>query len=493
MTQAPARYTTPRGTIIRSARGRTETPAPAAAPRRRFPHVEHPPVRRTSPLWRDLTAIAAGAIMLFITALWVINGGIGQLSTIVALSSVGRLTGLWASGLLLIQVFLMARVPIIERAWGQDKLARIHRWVGFSSFNLMVAHIVLIMLGYATQYSSGFWATTWDFTVNYAGGLIAVAGALAICMVVVTSARAARRRLRYESWHLLHLYAYVGVGLALPHQLWTGQDFIGSTLASTFWWALYGVCAGSVVLYRVVLPLVRSARASARVVDVRHEAPGVTTVTVAGSGVHRLKASGGQFLNWRFLSGKGWMRAHPFSLSAAPTDTTLRLTAAHVGDDSSRLPELRVGTRVLLEGPYGRMHAGTRTRQKVLLMGAGVGITPMRALLESLPQRPGDVTIVNRASDPGSLLLHNEIADLAAVRGARYEPLTGSRVSGRDSWLPVGLGHLNDAQALRILCPDIAEHDVYVCGSGPWMDAVRRAALDAGVPAAHLHIERFDY
>ena len=63
--------------------------------------------------------------------------------------------------------------------------------------------------------------------------------------------RAARRRLRYESWHLLHLYAYLGVGLALPHQLWTGADFISSPLAQAYWWTLYAVAAGAVVVYRL--------------------------------------------------------------------------------------------------------------------------------------------------------------------------------------------------------------------------------------------------
>ena len=67
--------------------------------------------------------------------------------------------------------------------------------------------------------------TFWNLTVTYPGMLLALGGTLALVMVVVTSIKAARRKLRYESWHLIHLYAYLGVGLALPHQLWTGTDF----------------------------------------------------------------------------------------------------------------------------------------------------------------------------------------------------------------------------------------------------------------------------
>src|SRR5665647_1518723 len=90
-------------------------------------------------------------------------------------------------------------------------------------------------------------------------------------------------------------------------------------------------------------------------------------------------------------------RAHPYSLSAAPDGRTLRITAAHLGDGSARLARLRPGTRVAFEGPYGRLHEGVRTRRKVLLMASGIGITPMRALLEAMDQRPGDVTLVYRA------------------------------------------------------------------------------------------------
>ena len=271
--------------------------------------------------------------------------------------SVGRLTGLVASALLLIQVFLMARVPWVEQAWGQDELARTHRLVGFTSFTLMLGHIGLITLGYAAATSEGIVGTFVDLVLHYPGMLLAFAGTAALVMVVVTSVKKARRRLRYESWHLIHLYGYLGAGLALPHQLWTGTDFVASTTATVFWWSLYAACAGAVLVFRVGLPLWRSLRSPLRVLDVRAEGPGVTTVTVGGSGVRRMPVRAGQFFQWRFLDGPGWTRANPYSVSAAPDGRTLRFTAAHLGDGSARLATLQPGTRVLVEGPYGRLHA----------------------------------------------------------------------------------------------------------------------------------------
>ena len=474
---------------------RTLAPAVHAAPA--IPTPAATTARRRGPLprwWRDAEVSLGWLVLLFVTALWVGNGGVQEMTSLTGvLTSTGRLTGLVASALLLIQVFLMARVPWVEQAWGQDELARTHRLVGFTSFTLMLAHIVLITLGYAAGTSAGIVGTVVDVTLNYPGMLLAVAGTAALVMVVVTSVKRARRRLRYESWHLIHLYGYLGAGLALPHQLWTGTDFLPSTTATAFWWTLYAVCAGAVVVFRVALPLWRSLRAPLRVLDVRPEGPGVTTVTVGGRGVGRMPVRAGQFFQWRFVDGPGWTRANPYSISAAPDGRTLRFTAEHVGDGSARLATLRPGTRVLVEGPYGRLHEGVRSRRKVLLMGSGIGITPMRALLEELDQAPGDVTVVHRVRSRHEAVLADELSALAAARGARYILVEGHRVPGRSSWLPVQAGHLTDVQALLEIVPDVADHDVYLCGSDGWMTAARAAALEAGVPKSAVHLERFTY
>lgn len=469
--------------------------APTTTATRTLPAAP-PAARRPRPVprwWRDASGAALWGVLLGVVALWVAGGGVGELTTWAgALTSVGRLTGLVASALLLVQVFLMARVPWFEQAWGQDELVRTHRVVGFTSFTLMVAHIVLIVLGYAAGTTAGIWGTAVELVVDYPGMLLASAGTLALVMVVVTSVRRARARLRYESWHLIHLYGYLGAGLALPHQLWTGAEFLDSTAATVFWWSAYAVCAGAVVAFRVVLPLWRSLRAPLRVVGVRHDAPDVTTVTVGGPGVTRLRAHGGQFFTWRFLDGPGWTRGNPYSLSAAPDGRTLRITVAHLGEGSARLATLAPGTRVLVEGPYGRLHAAVRRTDKVLLMGSGIGITPMRAILEDLPAGV-DATVVHRVSDRRSAVLADELRTLAQARGARYLLVEGPRARARSSWLPDQAAHLTDVEALRQVVPDLAERDVFVCGSPGWMDAVRAACRAGGVPRANLHSEQFTY
>jgi predicted ferric reductase len=429
------------------------------------------------------------AALLLVTYWWVADGGLGDLSGWASgLTSVGRVTGLVASVLLLAQVLLMARVPLLERAFGQDRLAGIHRLVGFTSFNLMLAHVGLITWGYAAGDLGSVPGSAWRLTVDYPGMLLAVAGSLCLVLVVVTSVRAARRRLRYESWHLLHLYAYLGAGLALPHQLWTGADFLGSPLRTAFWWTAWGVCAGAVLLWRLGLPVVRNLRHGLRVTSVVPEGPGVVSVYVTGRRLDRLRVEAGQFLLWRFLGAPGQSRAHPYSLSAAPDGHSLRITVQAVGDDSAGVRHLRPGSRVLVEGPYGRL--GTRTTRKVALVGAGVGMAPIRALAEGLDYAPGEAVLVHRYRD--HRLYAGELDQLARERGLRQLLLPGRR-HHTGSWIGAAAGAGSDLDALRAWIPDIAERDVYLCGPPAWADLVRADLQLAGLPPDRLHLETFGW
>src|SRR6478609_8955859 len=387
--------------------------------------------------WRDASAVFAWGVTLFVVALWVAGGGLTAFGTLgESLINIGRLTGLVASVLMLLQVLLMARIPFVEQAWGQDELARLHRIVGFTSFNLMLAHIALITIGYSAGTDLGVIATFVDQVLHSPGMLLALAGTIALVMVVVTSVKKARRRLRYESWHLLHLYAYLGAGLALPHQLWTGADFTSSTAATVFWWGLYAAALAAVVVYRIALPLIRSGRHRLVVSHVEAESPTVTSVVVTGRRLDRLPVRAGQFFQWRFLDGEGASRANPYSISAAPDGRTLRITAEAVGDSTSRLATLRPGTPVIVEGPFGRLHSGVRTRDRTVLLGAGIGITPLRALLEELPAGPDATVVIYRVGRQSDIILADELLALARAKSGRVVAVVGHRRTDRASWLP---------------------------------------------------------
>ena len=156
------------------------------------------------------------------------------------------------------------------------------------------------------------------------------------------------------------------------------------------------------------------------------EGAGVVSIEVEGEHLDELRAEAGQFFRWRFLTPDTWLTAHPFSLSAPPTGDRLRLTVKALGAGSTRLQSIAVGTWVVAEGPYGAMTAARRIRRNVLLVAGGVGITPMRALFETMPLAPGqDLTLLYRARDLEQVLFRDELEMIARRRGARPHYLLG--------------------------------------------------------------------
>ncbi|MEY9998068.1 ferredoxin-NADP reductase [Streptomyces sp. V4I8] len=162
----------------------------------------------------------------------------------------------------------------------------------------------------------------------------------------------------------------------------------------------------------------------------------------------------------------------------------MRITVKALGDHTRRIQRLRPGPRVLATGPFGAMTAHRRTQRKALLLAGGVGITPMRALFESLPGGPGDITLLYRASHAGQLVLREELERIAASRQAGLHYLLGPGDGPFDPLAP---------QALRDLVPDIAEHDVYLCGPPGMAQAATAALIRSGVPESRIHTERFTF
>ncbi len=459
-----------------------ELPAAARAPIRR---VAHP---RT---W-SITALDMGAFVvgnaLLIGAMWVRHGGLAELGSPGGLvTAAGQLTALFGTYLVLIQLVLMSRSPWLDQAFGMDRLAAAHRWVGFGCVWLLVAHGILTPIGYALGDGSGVLDEGWTLVTTYPFVLWAVVGLGLFIAVAVSSMRAARRRLSYETWHGIHLYAYLAVALTFAHQLVVGADFADDPIARLYWIGLYVATAATILVFRFGQPIRVSLRHRLRVANVVREAPGVVSIYLTGRELDRLAIRSGQYLVCRFLTRDGWWRGHPFSISAAPNGEWLRVTVKDLGDDSNRLQRLKVGTPVFVEGPYGALTGARRTRSRVLLVAGGIGITPLRALLEELPVRPGEMTLIYRARRQKDLVFRSELDAIAAANGAVVHYLVGRRGSWEMPVEPLG------PASLGALVPDVTSRDVYVCGPTPMMHAVQRSLRVLGVPASQIHSERFAY
>ncbi|WP_405596143.1 ferredoxin reductase family protein [Streptomyces sp. NBC_01410] len=436
---------------------------------------------RRDPAVALLAVTWAGAVAVL--SLWWQNTAVVHMTTAEWLIGAGRITGLLGGYVIALVVLLMARVPALERRVGSDRVTRWHAMSGRYAISLIVAHVVLTLWGYAVQARTGLVEQTVTVVVDFPEMIKAAIGTGLLLLIGFVSAGAVRRRMAYETWYYLHLLTYVAVYLTFWHQLATGAEFVANPTVRTVWYVLYGAVGALLVWYRVLAPVRLNLWHRMRVESTVEEAPGVVSVLITGRRLHRLGAEAGQFFRWRFLTkGLRWS-ANPYSLSAAPRPTLMRITVKAVGKHSTALSRLEPGTRIWAEGPYGAMTAGRRSRNKVLLIAGGAGITPLRALFETLPGGPGDLTLLYRASKKQDLALWSELQQIAERRDAQLM----YAVNGPDGARPE-----ITSERLKEVLPDIDEHDVYLCGPPGLAEESYQALRAAGVPSRRIHHESFE-
>ncbi|GAA5037709.1 ferredoxin reductase family protein [Actinopolymorpha pittospori] len=397
------------------------------------------------------------------------------------LSEAGRVTGLYAGYLVMALLVLMARVPFLERSVGADRLARLHGVLGKYVVGVAVMHGVLIWWGYAVTQHADPLRQAGRLLTEYAYVLWATIGAALLVVVGVVSARAVRRRVRYETWYFLHLLTYAAIASAFLHQIETGAQFVTNATARVVWTILYCLAAATLAWFRLVVPLRNAWRHRFIVADVRDEAPDVVSIYLVGTRLRELEAEAGQFLRLRFLTRGSWWQSHPYSLSAAPNPHWLRITVKALGDHTRQLQKVPPGTKVMVEGPYGALTARRRSRHSVLLIAGGVGITPLRALFETLPAEAGNLTLLYRTRSSVDLVFRQEIDTIAVARKATVRYIVGP-AGDHDPLHPV---------SIRRLIPDVSTRDVYVCGPAGMTATAIRSLRACGVPRWRIHHEDF--
>ncbi|MHB8510694.1 MAG: ferredoxin reductase family protein [Actinomycetota bacterium] len=432
----------------------------------------------------DVIAVIAFNAILII-GMWIRHGALGHLrGPSEYLTAAGQITALLGTYGVLLQIMLMTRSPFLEQLFGMDRLSHWHRLLGYAVTYLILGHVLFTTAGYAMGDRSSLWKETKVLLTRYPDVMMAAVGTVLLAMVAVTSVRIARRKLKYETWHLIHLYAYAAIALSFAHQLAVGTDFSNDALARGYWIGLYVIVGLTIFAFRVGHPLLLSLRHRLRVLKVVPEAPGISSIYITGRNLDHLRASSGQFFKWRFLAGKDGWPAHPFSLSASPNSSWLRITVKDVGDRTAFIQRLRRGTKVAIEGPYGIFTADRAKRSRALLIAGGIGIAPIRSLLEEMTRKNAPI-LLYRSTSKQELVFAAELDELVKQRGGSVHYLTGSRSAFANDPL--------SARSMLELVPDVRKRDVFVCGPAGMMESLHDSLNEIGVPDRQIHYERFAF
>jgi predicted ferric reductase len=358
---------------------------------------------------------------------------------------------------------------------------------------LLLAHPLLLVLGYAAltdqSYAQQFMSfmTEWDDV-----GKAALAVVLML-LVALSSLAVIRNRVKYESWYLIHFLTYIAILISFGHQ--TNSGDVSTGVALNYWLLVNGLAGALFLGYRWLRIFYLQHKHALVVEKVVHETPDIISVYVTGKNMASFPWEPGQFMNVRFIpqTYETWkdrytfLFPHPFSVSSIPNGSTVRFSIKTLGDFTTRMTAVVTpGTPVRTSGPLGRLTQRAAQKDKYLMIGGGIGITPLRALAESLGSQGKDVTLIYSARTKADLALFTELKALPI----KLVALTGDAEQADAPLIQKGM---LTPELLKQLVADLCDRDVYLCGPPPMMRALSTTLAGFGVHESQIHYERFGY
>ena len=423
--------------------------------------------------------------VLIIIGFWMTNSGkILFSSPSDFFIGIGRLAGLLGVYFVLMQLIFIGRILWVERLFGLDKLARIHKLNGYFALGLLVSHPILLATGYGILNNVNIIRQLVNFVLYFQYVWMGAVALSLLIGVVFLSIKIVRSKLKLETWDFVRLLVYLVIILAFWHQLAVGSDFVNNPWFVGYWYLLYAFVIGNFVIFRFARPVFIYFKHGFVVENVVKENDNVTSIYIIGRKLNEFPVKPGQFMIFRFLNKKLWWQAHPFSMSMKPDGKRLRISVKNVGDYTSMISSIRKETKVFVDGPYGTFTENEGMEKKIVLIAGGIGITPIYSLLESMAGRK-DISLLYGCRTRRDFTFKKEIDSVLHRKLANVHYFTSEEKA--DGFENEKIG----GESILRLIPDFKEREFFICGPVPMMDGLIRTLKDMGIEKNRIHYERF--
>lgn len=431
-------------------------------------------------LFFSVFALNAFGIFLF----WLNNSWLETSSASTKILSIGGLFGLFLALSVLHQFLLQSRLPVMERYIGTMLQHRLHRLNGYLIFFLLILHPFFITLGHSRLHEISYLQQSLDQIRYYPWVWLAYLATVLLLIVIVMSINMVRSKLRYEYWYLIHLSVYLSVLIAFWHQISNGTNLLTSDAFRMYWIGLYIAILGTLLWFRFGRLILRYFVYDFTVSKVVKEADSVVSIYISSKKpLPDNYFVPGQFGIWRFFNKKLWWQTHPFTISSGSPKNGLRITPKAVGDYTTDIQNIKPGIKLFFDGPHGTFTAERLEDARTLFIAGGIGITPIRAMLQGLGKKAKDAIVIYNVKSPDELALKKELE----LTGAKIyyvfsEKAPKGEIKGRV-----------DKKILLELVKDIKKRKVALCGPPAMMNAVEKDLMELGVPKKHIYTERFAF
>ena len=236
-------------------------------------------------------------------------------------------------------------------------------------------------------------------------------------------------------------------------------------------------------------------RMRVRCVRVIQETADVKSYVFAPVAPAQIRFKAGQFTTLELpVPGRSLRRSYTISSSPSrPFTLSITVKRLHLGWVSNWLYDtMAVGTELDMLGPSGRFTYADHPADKLLMISAGSGVTPMMSMLRHLADvaAPSQVCFVNNVRTPADIIFERELLQLSAELGPSLSlRIVPARLASGQSWN--GLTGSINPTLLQALVPDLLERETFLCGPAGYMTTVREILESLDYPMSRLHEESF--
>lgn len=393
-----------------------------------------------------------------------------------AATSLGQLAGLVGMVLFSINLILSSRLKFFDRLFfGINRMYDLHQWLGAIAFSLILFHplfLVVKFLQFSLYAAALFLLPGRDPAITM--GIFALLG------MILLMALTFYIKIRYNTWRMFHKFMNIVFVFAILHVVLIPSDISRSPLLKTYILslALIGLCTG---IYRSFLRKYFGRDWEYRVTGVL--ALNDQVVELEFEPVDQaMSFKAGQFVFVRFPGGGIGNEIHPFSIASAPGRSGFKMIAKSLGKFSSKLPLLKVGSRAVIEGPFGYFSHHNASNKSQIWLAGGVGITPFMGMAESLKNdRQYAVDLYYCTKNEAEAVLTDRLGQLSKENNSlRVFP-----------WYSDTAGRLN-GQKIQELSKGLEGKDIFICGPAGFADSLVGQLCDLGVATRNIHLEKFN-
>jgi len=430
------------------------------------------------------------ANLAIITFLWLATSGNTLLTnpTIDIVYIVfSRIAGLLAVYFTLLQFLIIGRVKWLERTFGFDKLSTAHYWIGVIAFTFIVLHLLLLLAGYSLIYKATWWQQFVDFNTSWEELFPATVSVFLFIVVIISSISITKKMLKYELWYYVHLISYLAVLLAFGHQLEIGYDLRTNSIFSTYWILLYVFVIINFIFYRFLWQFYIFYKHKFYISKVQKETVDTVSIYIKGTNIQNFIYKPGQFVILRFLTTNLIFQAHPYSISSLPNSKYIRITIKSLGDFSSKIKNIAIGTKVLIDGPNGIFTKKENQGNKILFIAGGIGITPIRTLIEELLTEKKNIVLLYAVKSQNEIIFKKELELIEQKNKDNFKIKYIIKDKENADFNTI------DENCIKILVPDVATREVYLCGPILMSKTMKKYLINLKTNKNKIYYEKFSF